>query len=430
MKESYNNLKKRGIKLQFITEITKDNIHSAKELQKIVELKHLDNVKGNFAVTESHYGGSANTNEGKDGPFVTQFIVSNASAFVKQQQYFFDMLWEKAIPADERIREIEDGIKPDILETIKDNQEIKKRFTELIKSAKQEIMLVIPTINEYYRQRNIINIFGLFEQELVDDAKTKSSSKVAENINNNYHLYRSTKCKRIRILLPINDVIKKDIENNHHIYTSNIICFRKIETAIETKSVVLIIDKEQSFVIEINDDEAGNHDKAIGFATYSNSRATVLSYVSIFESFWKQSDLVKKLKESEELQKDFVHIAAHELRNPIQPILGLSSLLMKDIPEEKELHSIIKIINRNAKKLIQLASDILDVTKIETNNWTLNKELFDLNELIPDIVEDYNNQLQENQNIKLEYEFIYCNELDYSNNNTGYKLEQNKEQIN
>src|SRR6476620_2783829 len=432
MKESYNNLKKRGIKLQFITEITKDNIHSAKELQKIFELKHLDNVKGNFAVTESHYGGSANTNEGKEGLFVTQFIVSSASAFVRQQQYFFDMLWEKAIPADERIREIEDGIKPDILETIKDNQEIKKRFTELIKSAKQEIMLVIPTINEYYRQRNIINIFGLFEQELVDDAKTISSSKVAENINNNYHLYRSTKCKRIRILLPINDAIKKDIENNRHIYTSNIICFRKIETAIETKSVVLIIDKEQSFVIEINDDKAGNHDKAIGFATYSNSRATVLSYVSIFESFWKQSDLVKKLKESEELQKDFVHIAAHELRNPIQPILGLSSLLLEKKPKDDNDFSIaLKIINKNAKKLLQLASDILDVTKIETNNLILNKELFNLNDLVFDIVEDYNNQLLNNKNIKLEYKIIYFNEVNYSSNNKSeyIKEEQNNEKI-
>ena len=433
MKESYNNLKNRGIKLRFITEITKDNIHYAKELQKIVDLKHLENVKGNFAVTESHYGGSANTNEGKDGPFVTQFIVSNASAFVKQQQYFFDMLWEKAIPADERIREIEQGIKPDVLEAIKDNQEIKKRFTELIKSAKQEIMLIIPTINEYYRQRNILDIFNLFEQELVDDVKTKSSSKVAENINNNYHLYCSTKCKRIRILLPINDAIKKDIENNRHIYTSNIICFRKIETAIETKSVVLIIDKEQSFVIEINDDKAGNHDKAIGFATYSNSRATVLSYVSIFESFWKQSDLVKKLKESEELQKDFVHIAAHELRNPIQPILGLSSLLLEKKPKDDNDFSIaLKIINKNAKKLLQLASDILDVTKIETNNLILNKELFNLNDLVFDIVEDYNNQLLNNKNIKLEYNIIYFNEVNYSSNNKSEYIgkEQNNEKIN
>jgi two-component system sensor histidine kinase VicK len=111
--------------------------------------------------------------------------------------------------------------------------------------------------------------------------------------------------------------------------------------------------------------------------------------VSIFESFWKQSELVKKLKESEELQKDFVHIAAHDLRNSIQPILGLSSLLMKTKPtDEKEYQNIIKIINRNAKKLIQLTSDILDVTKIETNNLNLQMEIFNLDDLISDIVED------------------------------------------
>jgi two-component system, OmpR family, sensor histidine kinase VicK len=55
---------------------------------------------------------------------------------------------------------------------------------------------------------------------------------------------------------------------------------------------------------------------SIGFATYSNSRATVLSYVSVFESFWKQSELVRKLKESKECQKGFVHITSHALKNP------------------------------------------------------------------------------------------------------------------
>jgi two-component system sensor histidine kinase VicK len=432
MKESYNNLKKRGIKLRFITEITKDNIHYAKELRKVVELKHLDNVRGNFAVTESHYGGSANTNEGKEGLFVTQFIVSSASAFVKQQQYFFDMLWEKAIPSDQRIKEIEEGIKPDVLEAIKDNQQIKQRYTELIKSAKQEIMLVIPTINEYYRQRNI-DIFDLFEQDLESVTKTKTkSSTLTHDLNNHYDLYQSSKYKRIRILLPINEDIKNDIENNRQIQSSNIICFRKVETSIETKSVVLIIDKEQSFVVEINDDKAGKHDKAIGFATYSNSRATVLSYVSIFEIFWKQSELVKKLKESEELQKDFVHIAAHELRNPIQPILGLSSLLLEKKPKDDNDFSIaLKIINKNAKKLLQLASDILDVTKIETNNLILNKELFNLNDLVFDIVIDYNNQLLNDENIKLEYKFIYLNEVNYSSNKKSEYIEedQNNEKI-
>jgi len=115
------------------------------------------------------------------------------------------MLWEKAIPADYRIKEIEEGIKPDVLEAIKDHQEIKKRFTELIKSAKEEIMLVIPTINEFYRQRNM-DIFDLFEQ---DFAKTKSST-VTDDLNKNYYQDPSTKYKRIRILLPLNDCIKRD----------------------------------------------------------------------------------------------------------------------------------------------------------------------------------------------------------------------------
>ena len=182
---------------------------------------------------------------------------------------------------------------------------------------------------------------------------------------------------------------------------------RNIENDSTTKSTIIIIDRKESLVIEIKDDTKDTFVDSVGFATYSNSRATVLSYVSIFESFWKQSELVKKLKESEELQKDFVHIAAHELKNPIQPILGLSSLLMKNIPQMKrKLVNIIKIINRNAKKLIQLTSDILDVTKIETNNLNLNKELFNLDDLISDIVEDYNNQI-DNENIKLEYEFLF-----------------------
>lgn len=85
--------------------------------------------------------------------------------------------------------------------------------------------------------------------------------------------------------------------------------------------------------------------------------------------------------------------------------------------DEKEYQNIIKIINRNAKKLIQLTNDILDVTKIETNNLNLQKELFNLNDLISDIVEDYSNQ-PESENIKIKYEFTFPNRID---DKYGYK---------
>ena len=83
------------------------------------------------------------------------------------------------------------------------------------------------------------------------------------------------------------------------------------------------------------------------------------------------------------------------------------------------LINIIKIINRNAKKLIQLTSDILDVTKIETNNLNLDKELFNLNDLISDIIEDYKNPIDK-ENIKLEHEFICCK------NDKDHEFEKNE----
>ena len=150
---------------------------------------------------------------------------------------------------------------------------------------------------------------------------------------------------------------------------------------------------------------------SVSFATYSNSRATVLDYVSLFEIFWKQSELVRKLKELKELEKDFVHIAAHELKNPIQPILALTEILVKEKPDENEFQNILKIIDRNTKKLFQLTNDILDVTKIETNNLTLAKESFNLNDLIFNIVEDYKEQIKI-KHIKLKHEFIYFDKDD------------------
>ena len=77
--------------------------------------------------------------------------------------------------------------------------------------------------------------------------------------------------------------------------------------------------------------------------------------------------------------------------------------------DEIEFQNMMRIINRNAKKLIQLTNDILDITKIETNNLNLNKELFDLMDLLSDMIEDYKNQL-DSKNVTLLSKFIFINE--------------------
>ena len=199
--------------------------------------------------------------------------------------------------------------------------------------------------------------------------------------------------------------------------------------------MILVVDKKYSIYLEIKDDVFPYNDSNIntsnnshpmyGLASYSNSKATVIGYASIFEILWRRTEIFKKkLKESEELQKDFIHIAAHELKNPIQPILGLSGQLFKYRVDDNNYYDLLNVINRNAKKLIQLSNDILDVTKIETKKLILNKELINLNELILETIQPYKNQFV-NKDLKLEYKYLCSIENDMNEKKTqknGYDV--------
>ncbi len=121
----------RGIRTRIITEITRDNISYCKDLINLnSEVRHLEDVIGNFSISDrSIYQATAmgdfsrvtlikRQGEKLEPEAVTESIYSTMNAFVAQQQYFFDMLWKKAIPAKQRIKEIEEGLKREFIETI------------------------------------------------------------------------------------------------------------------------------------------------------------------------------------------------------------------------------------------------------------------------------------------------------------------------
>ena len=117
IRNAYMQLQKRGIKTRLITEITAKNVAYCKELMKIVgDLKHLEGIKASFGVSESDYVVMAT--EEQEGIPISQLIHSNARVIIEQQVYIFETLWKQAIPAEQRIREIEEGIKPEVIETI------------------------------------------------------------------------------------------------------------------------------------------------------------------------------------------------------------------------------------------------------------------------------------------------------------------------
>lgn len=110
----------------------------------------------------------------------------------------------------------------------------------------------------------------------------------------------------------------------------------------------------------------------------------------------------EQLKFHDKMQKEFINVAAHELRTPIQPILGLSQIIQSNVMDEN-LRSQVKVIERNAKRLQGLTNDILDVTRIESHTLKLNKEKFNLNNVITNCINDVtiNNN---GKNVKLSYE--------------------------
>src|ERR687897_1900525 len=111
---------------------------------------------------------------------------------------------------------------------------------------------------------------------------------------------------------------------------------------------------------------------------------------------------IEELKAENSKLQLFMNIAAHELRTPIMPIIGYSEILQEDIGERKEIKGIIY----NAKRLDQLAGNILEGAKVENHALRLDKEPFNLKDLLSDIIHDYEDQLilKGSKGVELYYE--------------------------
>jgi two-component system, OmpR family, sensor histidine kinase VicK len=372
-----------GSKIRYITEIKKDNIKYCKEMMKVGQVRHLDGIRTNFVVTDTEYTSSAIMQQVDAHP---EIVYSNVRSIVEQQQYLFENLWNKAIPAERRINEIEEGVELEKTNVIQDPHNIQKLFVDLVRSARHEVLLILPTVNAFLREHRIGVIQLLMHavrEHSVNVRILTPTSIVIDNILKN------------EVISPQEGERRKDFD------------IRSINRSPEETSVstvtIMVVDKKESLVFEKTDDSKENFVEAVGMATHSNSKPTVLSYISIFESLWKQVDLYEQLKTHDKMQKEFINVASHEMKTPTQAIIGYADLIHKH-PEKRE--DMMQSISRNAARLQRLTNDILDVTRIDSHTLNLHKEQFDISELIETIVQDYLGHIEkENQNVKLFYNF-------------------------
>jgi nitrogen-specific signal transduction histidine kinase len=329
-----------------------------------VQIRHLQTTPTvSFGLSESDVAiGAGNSQEGSPKP---RAIFSNEPAIVEHFSAIFDDLWSRGVDAKDIIEDIE-GEQKMFIDIIHNPVEIQERYHRLVASAREEILLFLPTATAYKREEKI----GIFE-----------SLELAVNRGAN-----------IRILLPTDREIEEKIQ--HKIKIRNGFEIRKIKTAItaQARSKILIVDNRTYLTVELKDNSKETFIEAVGSAIISNSKSTVLSYLTMFDSLWRQAELYERLEAQDKMQKEFINIAAHELRTPTQAILGYSELLQNE--PGQQAGDMLKSLTRNAYRLQSLINDILDVARIEAGTLTLERENVNLSELINTAIDDAKNQVK------------------------------------
>jgi two-component system sensor histidine kinase VicK len=293
-----------------------------------------------------------------------KLLTSDEPAYIGHYNSVFEELWKNGVDAIQRIKDMEAGVDLADVEVIPSSARAQELYLNIVKGASEEILWIFPTASAFIRQEKIGAI------QLAKEAAKQRNVKV-------------------RIMIPTNGLIEQKVQQlKQYCYPNNIIDVRYIVPMSETKATILV-DRKASLVMEIKDDSKTTFD-------YQPILIVKLEFhlTAIFENLWKQTELYDQLKEVHErlkihdkMQEEFINVAAHELRTPIQPILGLSEVLRCNAKDPKQ-RELLDVTIRNAKRLQQLTNDILDVTKIESQSLNLNKEQFNLNDVITNAIDD------------------------------------------
>jgi hypothetical protein len=242
---------------------------------KFQELRHLDGLKGYLSIADGRTLSSHAF--GLEGKVLPHAVATTVRIFVEQQQYFFETLWNKAIPAKQRIREIEEGAKREFVETIRDPSEIQKIGFDLIKKAEEEILILFSTPNALSHQEKA-GALELLKEAASPPRNVKIRILIAADNNTNRMATKTTMTnERIRQLKELGIDVRISGQQRQH-----------QENYLRNNNLaLLIVDQSFYFSVELNDDtKEETSEDAIGLATYSNSETTVFAYTSIFENLW------------------------------------------------------------------------------------------------------------------------------------------------
>jgi two-component system aerobic respiration control sensor histidine kinase ArcB len=230
------------------------------------------------------------------------------------------------------------------------------------------------------------NLFENLEPKFIDIYLNSFSSFLFLKSSSFYNSLKSISEKNFshtRILAICNknqfDSIFDFFSSIKNIHINNILSFSEQQENL----ITIIVNKKIIYFFKINYDESK---KIFSCNLYSISFDELISFFStIYDFLWNTIEKNETLEKRNIFQQDFIDIASHQLRNPILPIVGFSKILKSKIKDSTILEY-VDIIIRNGEKLKDIANDILDISRIETNSIRIKKDFFDINEILSNII--------------------------------------------
>ena len=392
IRKAIQDAKNRQVRIRYITEINTENLSSCKDIMKLTEVRHLDKIIGNYILTDKEYIGLPEA-----GDFLSNRNQNDNCQSVSMQNYLFDNLWNNATTQHDKTTSLEIGLEAEEVKIISDASQVREAYFNLIESAKFEISLIIATPNALKRNYKEGIISKLIEASETRNVNVYLAIPTYDNDKLHIDIFQSGQLEKnykfqMKFIAPVTTQTHK------------------------IKTTFLIVDKKIVFIKDVKDDIKDNFIEAVGYATLHTSKSRAESYNFIFDTVWRQADLYESLKEANKnllysyekleqhdaMEKEFVNLAAHELRTPSQSIIGYSEML-KDSPERNKRYE--EVILRNAERLHSLVTNMLNIARIESQTMKLNKTNFDLNTKIENLIKDASQQIKLRADDKVRIDF-------------------------
>jgi signal transduction histidine kinase len=322
---------------RYITDVIESNLEACKFLinDLHVKVRHLKDVRSTLTITENEF--TSDLSSPHPDRSISKLLYSNSKELLIQQKQLFETLWSIAIPAEQRIKEIEEGAEPEetrLLTQTPDSREVSDVVTRISLSTRSEALILLPTLERLELNNEVFQIL---------ERKAQRESV------------------RVRILAPL----PSDLEIGQRIIKQ----FSMFEIRqYEPIHIGLIIsDNRRMIFIQYLDIQNKDLDKAIVSGIYSTHKETISSIVSIYETMWASSKVREKEAKSRKQAELLQDILTHDIRNYNQVARLSAELLKEELKDNLPVQSIVESMLRavdgsthlleRAKKLGRVLSD-------------------------------------------------------------------------